>query len=72
MIFNTNFQNSFQDVVCILQNIRMSNRVILKWGPFEYKTKFEKKSLLFRSEVGIFEIFFKTLHEESKKEKKKR
>ena len=29
-LFNTNFQNSFQDVVCILQNIRMSNLVILK------------------------------------------
>ena len=30
MIFNTNFKNSFQDVVSILQNIRMWNLVILK------------------------------------------
>ena len=36
-ILNTNFQNSFQDIVCILQNIRMWNLVILKWRPFEYK-----------------------------------
>ena len=28
--FNTNFQNPFQDVVCILQIIRMSNLVVLK------------------------------------------
>ena len=32
VIFNTDFQNSFQDVICILQNIRMSlgNLVMLK------------------------------------------
>ena len=43
----------------------MSNLVILKWWPFEYKLKFEKKPLLFRSDVDIFDIFFKRLYEES-------
>ena len=28
--------------------------MVLKWRPFEYKTKFEKKSLLFRSEIDIW------------------
>ena len=37
IIFNINFPDSFQDVVCILQNIRMSNFAILKWWSFEYK-----------------------------------
>ena len=41
----------------------MSNFVILKWQPFEYKVKFEKRLLLFRSEIGIFDIFFKRLYE---------
>ena len=48
-----------------LQNVRMSNLVILKWWHFEYKTKFEKKRLLFRSKIVIFDIFFKRLCEES-------
>ena len=39
--FNTNCQHLFQDVV-LLQNIRLSNLVILNWRPFEYRTKFEK------------------------------
>ena len=43
----------------------MSNLVILKWRPFEYKKKLEKRPLLFRSEIGIFEISFKRLSEES-------
>ena len=44
----------------------MSNYVIVKWQSFEYKAKFEKKSpFLFRSEVGIFDIFFKRLYEKS-------
>ena len=30
-----------------------------------YKRKFEKRPLLFRSEIGIFDIFFKRLHEVS-------
>ena len=30
IVFNKNFQNLFQDVVYILQNITMSNPVILK------------------------------------------
>ena len=47
IIFNTNFQNSFQEKVCILQNIRMLNFVILKWWPFEYKAKFEKERSLY-------------------------
>ena len=36
----------------------MSNLVTLKWWSFEYKGKFEKRSLLFRSEKGIFYMFF--------------
>ena len=36
----------------------MSNLVILKWRTYEYKAKFEK-SFLFRSEIGIFDRFFK-------------
>ena len=43
----------------------MSSLVILKWRPFEYKAKFEKRSVLFRSEIGTFGIFFKRLQEES-------
>ena len=45
--FNINFKNLFQDVLCyriLLQNIRISNLVIVKWRPFEYKSKFEKKT----------------------------
>ena len=37
----------------------------LKWRSFEYKSKIEKKVYLFRSGIGIFEIFFKSLYEES-------
>ena len=43
----------------------MSNLVILKWRPFEYKSKFENRPLLFRSEIDIFEIFLKRLYKES-------
>ena len=38
---------------------------MLKWQPFEYKGKFEKMLLLFRSEIGIFDIIFKRLYKES-------
>ena len=31
----------------------------------EYEAKFEKSSLLFMSEIGIFGIFFNRLYEES-------
>ena len=65
LIFNINFQNSFQDAVCTLQNIRTSNVVLLKWRPFQYKPKFEKMSLLFRSKIGIFDISFKRLYKDS-------
>ena len=41
--FDVNLQNSFQDVV--LQNIRTSNLVTLKWRHFEHKAKFEKNGL---------------------------
>ena len=37
----------------------MLNLVILKWGPFEYKTKSEQK----KAKLGIFDIFFKSLYE---------
>ena len=43
----------------ILQNIRMSNLVILKWWSFKYKVKFEKKPISFNSKIGIFEKFLK-------------
>ena len=43
----------------------MSNHVILKWRAFEFKVKFEKRPLLFRSEIGIFDIFCNSLYEES-------
>ena len=44
----------------------MSNLVIRNWWSFEYKAKFAKQMpLLFRSEIGIFDIFFKRLYEES-------
>ena len=32
---------------------------------FEYNVKIEIKALLFRSKIGIFDIFFERLHEES-------
>ena len=37
----------------------MSSLVILKWQLFECMAKFEKKSLLFRSEIGIVTCFLK-------------
>ena len=43
----------------------MPNLVILKLRPFEHKAKFEKRSYLFRSEIGIVDIFFKSLYAES-------
>ena len=43
----------------------MSNLVILNWQVFEIKQNLKKKSLLFRSEIGIFDIFFKRLYIES-------
>ena len=43
----------------------MSNLVTLKLRAFEYKVEFAKRLLLFRSEIGIFDIFFKRLYEES-------
>ena len=49
----------------MLQNIRMSNLVILNWRPLEYKANTEKRPLLFRSEIGVFDIFFKRLYQES-------
>ena len=41
----------------------MSNLAVLKWRPFEYRAKLEKRPLLFRSEKGIFDMFFKRLCE---------
>ena len=61
--FNTNFQNPFQDVIyhriLVCQNI-----VILKWRPFKYMAKFEKRRYLFRSEISIFDIFLKRMCKE--------
>ena len=39
--------------------------VIVKWWPFEYKAKSGKSSLSFRSEIGVFDMLFKRLYEES-------
>ena len=41
----------------------MSN-LILKWRSFGYKEKFEKRTPLFRSQICIFDIFFKRLYKE--------
>ena len=38
----------------------MPNRVILV---FQYKAKFEKKPILFRSEIDIFDLFFKSFED---------
>ena len=64
IIFKYKFPK-FTSKYILLQNVSMPNLVILKWRLFEYKAKFEKKPLLLRSEIGIFEIFFKRLHEKS-------
>ena len=48
----------------ILQNIKMPNLVTLKYGLLNINQN-SKRSLLFRSEVGIFQIFFKRLNKES-------
>ena len=49
----------------MLHNLKLSNFVILQWRPFKHKAKFENRPLLFRSEIGIFDIFFKRLNKES-------
>ena len=41
----------------------MSNLVIPQWRHFEYKVKFEKRPVLFNSEIGVFDIFFKRICE---------
>ena len=46
-----------------LQNIKMSKLVILKSKNIRENLK--KRPLLFRSEIGIFDMFFKRLHEVS-------
>ena len=58
------FPKFISKFISILQNTRMSNLVILKPRHSEHKTKFEKKNF-FRSEIGIFDIFFKRLCKES-------
>ena len=58
IIFSFKFPK-FISQCSILQNIRMSKLLILKWRPVEYKANFEKRSLLFSSEIAIFDIFFK-------------
>ena len=47
---NIIFQQKFPKFISehsILQNIRMSNFAVLKWRPFEYKAKFEQKTLFY-------------------------
>ena len=46
----------------------MLNLVILKWCHFEYKTQYEKRPLLFRFQISIFEIFLKRMYEGSFKD----
>ena len=61
-LFNTNFQNSCQDVAYY----RILCNEFAKSCDTEYKAKFEKKwRPLFRSKIGIFDIFFKRLCKES-------
>ena len=33
----------------------------IKQNVYEYKAKFEERSILFRSEIDIFDIYFKTV-----------
>ena len=61
IIFNINFQNSFHNAVCILQNIRMPNFVILNDGSLKIRQNF---NILFSSKIAIFDIFFTRLHED--------
>ena len=56
-VFNTNFQSSIQNVV--------HKPCDIEWQPFEYKAKFEKRPLLFRSKKRIFYISFTRLYEKS-------
>ena len=42
----------------------MSKLVILNRRPFVYEAEFAKKTFLFRSDIGIFDIFFKRLCKE--------
>ena len=51
------FQYKFPKLISkcsALQNIKMSNLVILKWWRFEYKTKFEKKKLFYLGKKQTF------------------
>ena len=47
--FNAKFQNSFQ-----ITNARISNLVILKWRPFEYKAEFSKNASSIWVQNGYF------------------
>ena len=60
--FNTNFQNSFQDIVCY-RILRCQNFVIIKWRPLNIRQNLKKRSLLFRSEIDIFDIFVKSFED---------
>ena len=43
----------------------MSKLLTLTWRHVEYKAKLEKKTLLFKSKIGIFDTIFKKLGEKA-------
>ena len=61
--FNTNFQNSFQDVV-YYRILGCQNFSYQNGGPLNIRQHMKKKRPLFRSEISIFDIFFRRLHKE--------
>ena len=60
---NANFQIHFKmSLITEYQYVKLCDT---KMVVFEYKVKFEKRFRLLRSEIGIFDIYFKRLYEES-------
>ena len=64
IIFNANLQNSLQDLVDYrilgCQTLRYKNG-----DPLNIRQYFNNRPLLFRSEIGIFDICFKRLQKDS-------
>ena len=60
--FNTNFQNSFQNVV--YYRILGCQTLIQNGGTLNIKQNLKKWPLFFRSKISIFNIFFKRMCEE--------
>ena len=62
--FNKSFQNSFKDLV-YYRILGCQNLWYYNGSPLNMRQNLKKRSLLFRSEVGIFMISFKILCKES-------